>query len=447
MSIYIFFTLRTPVERSFGSGHLRKFFFNLLLIFFLSVPDNVFSQHFRNFFNPDMVSDNIKTVQFHREGWPMSYPLITHNSNQKLFLSFDELGTEIKNYYYSVELCNSDWSPSMLMKTEYYRGDEMVAVEDYEHSFNTTFDYVHYELTFPNENSSVLLSGNYVIKIFENYNQQEPVLIKRFMVNEQRVSIDPNVRYTMQSSERDQYQEIDFEVTHQGFNIQDPTNEIKVTILQNGRTDNAVTGLRPVFVGKDRMDFNYNREVIMEGGNEFRWLDLRSLRFQSDHVADITFSDPFYHVDVFTDYPQGDKPYYYHRDFNGRYYVEIQEEQDPQISADYVFVHFSLNWIPPLNGKEVYLTGAVTNWLFNENSRMKYNFDNNLYTLTLLLKQGYYNYQFVLKEEDSSIGSVIPIEGSFGQSENDYLILVYYCSVVDRHDRLIGATIANSVNK
>jgi hypothetical protein len=447
MSIYIFFTLRKQIVRSLGSAYLRKIFFNLLLMFFLSVPHIVLSQHLRNFFNPEVVSDNIKTVQFHREGWPMSYPLMKLSSNQKLFLSFDELGTEIKNYYYSVELCNSDWTPSMLMKTEYYRGDEMVAIENYEHSFNTTFDYVHYELTFPNENSSVSLSGNYIIKVFENYNQQKPILIKRFMVNEQRVSIEPNVRYTMQSSGRSQYQEIDFEVTHPGFNIQDPTNEIKVTILQNGRTDNAITGLRPVFVGKDRMDFNYNREVIMEGGNEFRWVDLRSLRFQSDHVANITFFDPFYHVDVFTDYPHGDKPYYYHRDFNGRYYIEVQEEQNSSVSADYVFVHFSLSWMPPLKGKKIYLTGAVTNWLLNENSNMKYNFETNLYTLTLLLKQGYYNYQFVVKEKDSSVGSVMPIEESFGQSENDYLILVYYCPAVNRYDRLIGAEIANSVNK
>ena len=446
MSIYIFFTQWKQSLQTFGSLYLRKNFFNFFLVFNLLISPHITGQVSRDFQNPEKISDNIKTVLFHRNGWPMSYPLIGLNSGQRLLLSFDELGTEIKNYYYSIEMCDADWQPSTLMRTEYSRGDEMIPVESYERSFNTSFDYVHYELVFPNEDIDLLLSGNYLIKIYDGFKRENPVLIKRFMVNEQRVSVDAEVKYTMQSSGRGNFQEVDFVVDYPGLSVMDPATEISVTLMQNGRTDNAITCLRPLFFGNDRMDFNYNREVIFEGGNEFRWVDFRSLRFQSDHIAGINFFDPFYHVDVFTDHAQGDKPYYYHKDFNGRYYIEIQEEQDPEISADYAFVHFSLNWMPPVGGREVYLVGGLTNWLLTPQNKMEYDFETNLYTHTLLLKQGYYNYQYLVVEEGAVSGTVLPVEGSFGRTENDYLILIYFRSTGQRYDRLVGAHVVNSVN-
>lgn len=408
---------------------------------------NALSPAINSFNNREITSENIKTVQFHRAGWPMSYPLIELNSPQKLMLSFDELGTGIKNYHYTIELCDANWNSSQLMSTEYLKGDVFNPVEEYQRSFNTTFDYVHYQLTFPNKDVSPLLSGNYIISVFEGFDRDKPLLIRRFMVSEQRVRIVPNVKYTMQSSGRDSFQEIDFEVFYPGMEIQNPAEEVKVDIFQNGRTDNAVIGLRPLFFGNDRMDFNYNREVVVEGGNEFRWVDFRSFRFQSDHVEEISFSDPFYHVSLFPDQIQGERPYYYHRDFNGRYYVDVQEQENPEVSADYAFVHFALKWQPPVLNRYVYLSGAITNWKYGVKNRFVYNYDRQLYELTILLKQGYYNYQYLVKREGENAGMVMPIEGSFGQTENEYLFLVYYRGVGQRHDRLIGSGSANSVRK
>lgn len=426
---------------------LRSLFFVFGWITLTSVVASAQGQRTSYFNDREMTGDNLKTVQFHRVGWPMSYPLIELNSAQQLMLSFDELGTQIKNYHFTIELCNADWSPSQLMVTEYLRGNVFTPLEDYKRSFNTTFDYVHYQLVFPTEDVSPLVSGNYLLLVFEDFDRDKPVLARRFMVSEMRVKILPDIKYPMQSSDRNSFQEIDFEVFHQGLAIQNPAEEVWVDIFQNGRTDNAVVGLPPLFFGDDRMDFNYNREVIMEGGNEFRWVDLRSLRFQSDHVKDIIFSDPFYHVTLFTDVPQGDRPYYFHRDFNGRYYIDVQEQQDPEISADYAFVHFALKWQPPVLNRHIYLIGAFTNWQTEPKNRLIYNYDREVYELTLLLKQGYYNYQFLEKGENDHSGAVMPIEGSFGQTENEYLFLVYYRGIGQRYDRLIGSTTANSVER
>lgn len=435
------------IASAFGSGYLRKIFFILFVPALMVVPGHLPAQDYEPFNDREYTSSNIKTVRFHRRGEPMSYPIIGLNSDQQLVLSFDEAGTTIRDYYFSVELCDADWESSGLMKTEYYRGEDLLPVQNYKRSFNTTFDYVHYQLVFPGAGTSLLLSGNYLLRVYQDYSDEEPVIVRRFMVSEQKVRIEPDISYTMQSSGRGKYQEIDFEVFHPGTNIKDPSNEVEVTVMQNNRTDNAITGLRSMFSGDDQLDFNYNGEIVFEGGNEFRWIDLRSFRFQSDHVESIEFSDPFYHVDVYTDRPRVDKSYRYHRDYNGQYFVDVQEKEDPAVTADYGFVHFSLEGPPPSNDREVYLLGELTNWQCNQNNLMDYDYDNELYTLTLLLKQGYYNYQYLIKEKDDDKGSMMPIEGSFGRTENDYLILVYYRPPGGRYDRLLGTHVFNSTNR
>ncbi len=432
---------------AFGSGNLSKNFFIFFIPALWIIPDSLPALDQRTFNDREYTSSNIKTVRFHRKNEPMSYPIIALNSNQQLTLSFDEAGTTIREYYFSIELCDADWQSSGLMKTEYYRGEERLPVQDYKRSFNTTFDYVHYQLIFPDPGNSLLLSGNYLIRVYQDYDDDEPVIVRRFMVSEQKVRIETDINYTMQSSGRDNYQEIDFDVFHPGTNIQDPQSEVQVTVMQNNRTDNAITGLGPVFSGEDHLDFNYNGKIVFEGGNEFRWIDLRSFRFQSDHVKNIEFIGPFYHVDVFTDRSRADKPYRYHRDYNGQYYIDVQEEQNPAVSADYGFVHFSLVGAPPLDGREVYLVGGLTNWQCNKRNLMDYDYDNELYILTLLLKQGYYNYQYLIKEKSGDKGSMMPLEGSFGRTGNDYLILVYYRPAGERYDRLLGTRVFNSANR
>ena len=51
----------------------------------------------------------------------------------------------------------------------------------------------------------------------------------------------------------------------------------------------------------------------------------------------------------------------------------------------------------------------------------------------VLLKQGYYSYQFV--QED---GATVRTMGDFYETENEYATLVYYKGPGDRTDRLVG---------
>jgi hypothetical protein len=100
-----------------------------------------------------------------------------------------------------------------------------------------------------------------------------------------------------------------------------------------------------------------------------------------------------------------------------------------------------------LAGGKMYVTGGLTNWSLNDNNQMIYNPEQGQYECTLLLKQGWYNYEYVfLKNGDSEVTSA-RFEGSHYETENDYLILMYYRNPLDRYDRVIGTKITNTLNR
>ncbi len=415
------------------------FFFSLIFSFIIS--PQVFSQTESSYFQ----KSSIKTVQLHKLGWKMSYPLIQLNSSDQLVLSFDDLSEDTKNYNYTIVHCDHDWQPSDLLETEYTTGYTLNPVNNYQYSFNTKFIYTHYKLMFPNNDFKILKSGNYLIKVFEDNDKDNPVLVRPFMVYEQLVQVVPRIKYSVNSSIYLGVQEIDFSILHPRFVIDNPIEQVNVRIMQNSRLDNQINDLKPLFIRPAELVYDYNRENLFEGGNEFRWLDIRSTRFAPEYVKEIVYHDPYYHFELFPDKPRNGKSYFYKDDFNGRYYVEVREYENPDIEADYVYVHFSLLAIKPYPDGDVYVLGGLSNWQVNDANKMVYNAMNNRYELTLLLKQGFYNYQYLFVKHGETKGEIKRIEGSFGQAENDYLIAVYYRRTGGYYDRLIGMSIANSL--
>ncbi|WP_439184044.1 DUF5103 domain-containing protein [Carboxylicivirga taeanensis] len=394
---------------------------------------------------PVQTASNIHTVQLFKKGWKMSYPIINLHPQEQLRLEFDDFAYDSKNYQYRIIHCNSNWEESNLMPTEYIDGFMPNSVDDYQYSFNTTFDYIHYTLDFPNEDVKLKISGNYIIQIFELGNEDTPVLTRPFYVSEGQVNISPRIKYTSNSNFRESMQEVNFTIQHPHFRINNPREDLKVVLQQNGRFDNQIDDLKPLFIRNQELDYSYNRENLFDGGNEYRWLDIRSTRFAPEHVANISFFDPHYHFTLFPDKFLSQKPYFYREDFNGKYYIDVKENRDPVIEADYVYVHFKLPVKAPFIDGDVHVTGGLNDWLLNTSNRMEYNFNTHTYELTMLLKQGFYNYQYHFLENGHKKAEVERFEGSFGQSENDYIIFVYYQSVSDNYERLIGVNISNSL--
>lgn len=388
--------------------------------------------------------DEIKTVQLYKSGNPLTPPIIELNSSEKLKLSFDDLGTEPRNYYYSVIHCTAKWEDSELSTSEYLNGFPENQIIDYAYSFNTIESYTHFNLEIPNEELQLRISGNYILKVYEEDHPEEPVLTKRFMVVESRVSIDPQVRKATLIDDRNYKQEVDFVIKHEGYSITNPYGEIHVVIQQNGRWDNIVQGLAPVFVRDNELVYDYDRDNVFNGGNEFRNFEFKSFRFQSEFIKDYTFDSLGNHVYIYPGKPRPFLRYASHSDLNGKLFIKNDEGKDSDIEADYALVHFTLPYEAPMINGNMYVYGGLTYWGYTNTSKMNYNYKKFAYEVSLLLKQGYYEYMYAYMEDGNRVGDVTLIEGSHYDTENEYIIYVYNTALGDNYNRLIGVKKFNS---
>jgi len=316
---------------------------------------------------------------------------------------------------------------------------------NYAFSFNTNINYIHYRLAIPNEDITLKLSGNYALMVYEDFDTEKVVLIKRFVVTERLTNIQVSVKRPMLSIYRNSGQEIDFSISYGNYQVHDPFSEINVSILQNGRWDNAITHLKPLFIRSGSLEYDHDTDNIFPGGSEFRWFDIKSIRYQSPYIKNVVYRNNIHHVELFPDENRAGKQYFFEADLNGKFYVEVQEQPNDDTDADYVTVYFSMPFEAPLIHGRLYILGGLTNWVFNPANEMKYNFETKSYEAVLLLKQGYYNYQYAFVQEGDTAGLGSYTEGNHYETENDYLIFVYHRPVHSRYDRVIGYQLINSV--
>jgi hypothetical protein len=389
----------------------------------------------------------IKTVQLYKDGWNLSYPIMKLNSNDKLLLNFDLLGNQPETYYYTFIHCDKDWNKSDIFPNDYLNGFTENPIEDYANSFNTTVSYIHYRLSFPNERVSITLSGNYIIEIYSSGKPEEPVITQRFIVSEEVTKIDITAHRPQMTKENNTHQQVDFVVNYTGLSINDPYRNVFASILQNGKWDNAKRNLKPEFYGNNELKYNsLSDKNIFQGGNEFRYFDIKSIRYKSEYIKRIDFVSSNYNVFLYPSENREHKPYFYWQDFNGKYYIAFQEGKRPDIESDYVNVYFTLPSDQLISGGNMYVSGGLNNWEFNKNNLMNYNPESKEYECTMLLKQGWYNYEYVFLKNGDTTGTATLFEGSHYETENDYIVLIYYRNPRDRYDRVIGTASANTLN-
>ena len=377
----------------------------------------------------------IKTVLCHKKEDELSLPIINLISNEKLLVSFDDLDSDIKDYYFSIIHCNADWTASDLMQSEYISGFTDEPITDYEFSFNTLQKYTHYSFNFPTKEMKVLLSGNYVFKIFEEGG--ETVAYKRFMVLETKLTIEAQVRRATLAEDRTTKHEIDFTIKHPNLVVADPFSDIKVAIKQNNKEDNAITDLTALFVKNDELIYDYEDDNTFWGNNEFRHFDIKSLRYQSERIKDIRFDSTYNQVYLFNDRKRSFDRYSIEPDINGNFLIKSQEGWKTAIEADYAFVHFTLP-MDNISYGDLYLLGAFSDWELKEDFKLHYNKGRKQYEGSVCLKQGYYNYHYALQDISTNRVDVSFIEGTHYQTRNDYYVYVYYRAVGDRYDRFVG---------
>lgn len=372
------------------------------------------------------------TGDFRDETEPAVIPI---SQSIPLVLTFDVLYGEIEDYNVKIIHCNSNWNKSSLNNPEFLFDFNEFPIRKYEPSFNTRTPYIHYSFEVP----KVKLPGNYLLVVYRGNNENDLILSQRFMVFDDLVQVNAEVGLSSGVTERRQNQQLEFLIDYSNIDISNPYEAVKVMIRQNDRWDNAIEGLKPTFVKEDQKILEYthfNLENNFQGGNEFRFFDLRTLTYTGQNVGEIKLSPDRVDAFLLMDRSRQNEAYGQYEDINGDFIINNLESSPREVSADYVNVHFFLKSTEEVNG-QVYITGELTNWNFNDQYKMTYDPGLSGYTGTLLLKQGWYNYQYYVKD-----GGQNPylVEGTHYETENKYDIIVYYRPVGARADMIIGYT-------
>lgn len=391
---------------------------------------------------------SVKTIQVFNQDAELSPPVIQLNSTERLLVQFDDLDPDIKRYKFTILHCEADWSTSAdLLVSDYIDGYSEENIDQYEYSYNTTVRYTHFRTTFPTDNMRPKISGNYLLIVYDD-DPSQVVFTVRFMVVEiSNVVALGKVEQSAQVADRYTRQQIDFVVKLNGFQVLDVEREIKINLVQNGRWDNFLKLSKPRFARTGELDYRYDESISFNGGNQFRYFDFMSLQYQSERIAHIRY-DTTNQVYLLPDQPRTFKQYVFEKDINGRFLIKNQDHAEKSnIEADYAWVHFFLPYPAMITTGTFHVFGELTAWQADESSRMYFNPAHKGYELNLFLKQGYYNYMYVLKEKGKTGYDETLIEGNHWETENDYTIYVYYHETGSLCDRLISVTYLNSLTR
>jgi hypothetical protein len=387
---------------------------------------------------------NLHTVQLYKKGDDLSSPLLDlSKEDDRLVLGFDDFDADVKDYRFTVIHCDASWKPSDLLVSQYISGFPEDRITDYRFSVNTIQKYTHYSISFPTGDMKPLLSGNYLLRVYLASDPERTLITRIFRIVDPRVEIDAYIHKPSVVTERDTRQEVDFRIFHSGYAIDDVYRALKVVITKNDRLDNAISNLKPLFVKPGELIYDYNKENVFDGGNEFRYFDIRTLKYQTERVSSMDY-DSVIRVTLFADEDRSAGRYSIQPDINGKFTVKIRDGSNSDIESDYAYVTFSLPYRFPLTDGNLYVFGKLSDWKFNEQCRLRYFPEDQVYKTQVYLKQGYYNYEYVFLKDGTNKADETFIEGNHFETDNEYTIYVYNRPIGSRYDHLVGVRKFNS---
>ncbi|MDO6811438.1 DUF5103 domain-containing protein [Tenacibaculum soleae] len=378
-------------------------------------------------------AQNIKTIQLRPKHNAQQFSAIVR-LGQVLELSFDDLDADNKEYQYKIEHMTHDWKPSNLTSNQYIDGFDENEIINITNSFNTLQPYTHYAVNIPNQNTIITKSGNYLISVLnDNY---EVVFTRRCVFYEDITTVGVAVFRSRDTKSNNQKQTVQFTINHQNLIINNPTQEINISLFQNHNWNTAINNLQPQFIKPQQLVYNHVLKTNFWGGNEFLNFDSKHLRNTSLNIAK-TERKELYHSYLYTNEQRVNKIYTYAPDINGQFVVRTLEANNSKTEADYSIVHFSLEAFEPFEDKEVFIYGAFNNYQLTDENKLKYDPVNELYEASIKFKQGFYNYNYATLNNDKIV-NLNEIDGSFYQTENEYTVIVYYKPFGEIYDRVIG---------
>lgn len=393
----------------------------------------------------NVFNQTVKSVEFYNTSKVGSFPVINLNTAEQLLLAFDDLRGGYHNYYYTIEHCDNKWNSSGLSTGFYLQSYQDDRIIDYFYSTNTMRKYTHYELKFPNENIKPKISGNYVLKVYEDGDQNKMILTRRLYVLGSRVSVAADVVTPNLVQLRQTGQKVNVQVNYGGLVVQNPNSDMRVVVMQNERSETAQTNIAPTYVRNGQLIYNDIAINNFAGRNEFRRFDTRTLKLNSQRIARI-YRDTAYSVVLLTEPVRNNPDYLFEFDNDGRFFILNQDGNDARRDADYTYVYFSLAPGNLPSQGAVHLIGQFNNYRIDERSKLEFDAGAGRYIGKQLLKQGVYDYEYTWVDNAGKADDV-PIEGTHFETENEYQVMVYYRPPSARWDELVGYRLLSTAKK
>lgn len=417
--------------------NIFKRFLTLFTFILIILKANAQEDHGEN----AIIKDNdIHTLNIFSRNDVNAFPIIELNSKQKIQINFDYFQDESQDLVYQIIHCNADWKASNLSEFKYIEGFNQNYITDYNLSFNTNINYTNYSLELPNEDIQLTKSGNYKLFVYKTESQEDTLFIAKFYIIERLAKIKGRVRTATNLEFLETSQEVDFTVDHSNVKVFNQNSDLRTFVWQNEDQANRKE-LKPLFIRGNECSYDYNEENVFSAGNEFRQFNTSNIKYIGRFIHSISDNKNFTYFNLSPAYNRHFKKYSYERDINGNYIINSDNKNDPNTESDYVYVNFSLAMDTPLD-KDIYIYGKLSNWSIKSQFKLKYDIKIRAYTLSLLLKQGYYNYEYIVRDDDTIDRNFI--EGSHNQTENNYSISVYLKDYSNSYDRLIGFRQLNS---
>ena len=406
---------------------------SLKQVFFLLFASSIFAQ-IQEEVNPP---EHIKSIIF-KGSTDDQFPIV--KIGERIFLEFDDILANEQDYYYKIVHCDYDWTPSQLLKSQYLKGVDNQRITEYQNSYNTLQPYSNYKLTIPNNNVRLKVSGNYVLEVYNN--SYELQFSRRFVIYKDAVRVGALVKRSRDFKYLNEKQVVQININTSNARLVNPKKEVKIAILQNYHWSTAIYDVPPQFTLGNELVYKYDQETSFYGGNEFLNFDTKDLRAPTSVISHVELKELYNHH-LFRDRYRFSRPYTYYPDINGDFVVRTLQGSDSSREAEYTNLHFSLPYAEELALDEVYVYGKYNNYALTEENKMTYNEANGMMEASIKLKQGFYNYKYIIKREDDVI-DLNTVSGNFHFTENNYLVLVYYRNFGDLYDSIIGVGSTNS---
>lgn len=379
----------------------------------------------------------------------LSMPIVELNG-EAIHISFDEMSHDYHRYTYRIEHCEADWKTTEgLLESDYLAGfNANQPIEDFQQSINTNKLYTHYSLTIPNDQCRIKMSGNYQVTVFDENEDNTPVLKACFMVVEPLVDISLTSTSNTDIDVNKSHQQVNMAIDYANLPVSNPSEQLKTIVLQNGKWSSAVVQPHPDIITYKKMKWQHVRDLIFPAGNVYRKFEMLDLNHTTMGLDEIKWDGEDFHAYVQADMPR--PSYVYDEAPHGSFYIRNSDNIENDYASDYAWVHFTLK--APQQKEDIYINADWTYDNCQSSAKMEYSEEHQCYEAAVLLKQGYYSYRYVVKQEGRNTEATfmygdslrdnrfigLPSEGNFYQTDNTYQALVYYHGNGERADRLVG---------